>query len=38
MMAEQLGCAVWCLRVPLMGAILVCLVRLLTERGFNVRQ
>ena len=28
---------IWCLRVPCMAVILVCLIRLLTERGSNVR-
>ena len=28
---------IWCLRIPLMATILVCLVRILTERGYHVR-
>ena len=35
-MAEW-GAWAWCLRVPCVGVILVCLIRLLTETGYNTR-
>jgi hypothetical protein len=29
---------IWCLRIPCMAVILVCLIRLLTERGYSTRE
>ena len=28
---------IWCLRIACMAVLLVCLIRLLTERGYTVR-
>ena len=32
------GAWAWCLRIPCMAVILVCLIRLLTERGYSTRE